>query len=604
MARVFPGACRADRRHTDYVVDTGAPRRPPWSRIGRATAGVLTVAFVLMFPIALIGRAAAFPQEELGFDGYVWPMVIVQVAFVAVGTFIMLQPGQRVNGALFAAAGALHPDAWVGTAVLDPLVRAIVDVASILSWFLLGWVLLRYPERRLARSYERVVLAVGAASLIGCQTLGTLTADPPERTQEPVWLLIDVLNQLAQPAFWFGAAVVYAAFIVLMILRFRRTRGLDRATYRPTYVAGAALAVAGMAAGLAELISRPWYPLLALQWIALLIIPILLLYGLTRRRLARSRVADLVMQVNDATSPAAVEAALRRTMVDPELQVLFWSPDLGGYIDVRGQPATAVSADGRLALPVMNGRGEPRCLVLADNSAEHHPELLNAAVAASALALENAALHASLLARLAEVRESRTRLAETAVAERRRIERDLHDGAQQALLAVGLTLARAQAANDTNTRTQLLTQARGELNAALQELRTLATGLHPAVLTQLGLGPALEAIVERLPVPVSLTVPTRRWSEAAETTAYFIACEALSNAVKHAEATRIRVAVVDRSDRLVVHIADDGRGGAIESTVGQGLVGMRDRAAALGGALSISSPPGAGTNIVAELPCV
>jgi signal transduction histidine kinase len=109
--------------------------------------------------------------------------------------------------------------------------------------------------------------------------------------------------------------------------------------------------------------------------------------------------------------------------------------------------------------------------------------------------------------------------------------------------------------------------------------------------------------VERLPVPVSLTFPTRRWSEAAEATAYFIACEALSNAVKHGAATRIRVSVVDRSDRLVVHIADNGRGGATESTVGQGLVGMRDRAAALGGTLSITSPPGAGTNIVAELPC-
>jgi hypothetical protein len=113
-----------------------------------------------------------------------------------------------VNGALFAAAGALHPDAWVGTAVLDPLVRVIVDVASILSWFLLGLVLLRYPEPRLARSYERVFLAVGAAWLIGCQTVGTLTTDPPERKNEPVWLFNDIVNELAQPAFWFGAAVL------------------------------------------------------------------------------------------------------------------------------------------------------------------------------------------------------------------------------------------------------------------------------------------------------------------------------------------------------------------------------------------------------------
>jgi signal transduction histidine kinase len=232
----------------------------------------------------------------------------------------------------------------------------------------------------------------------------------------------------------------------------------------------------------------------------------------------------------------------------------------------------------------------------------HHRDLLNGALAASKLSLENAALHASLLARLAEVRESRARLAETAVAERRRIEQDLHDGAQQALLALGLTLGRAQAAADAVTAAGLLTQARGELTDALQELRDLASGLHPAVLTQLGLGPALEVVAERLPVQVTVSVPARRWPEAAETTAYFIACEALTNAVKHAEATRVRVMVADRIDRIVLTVTDDGRGGA-HLDDGHGLIGMRDRATALGGSFAVTSPAGHGTTIEAVVPC-
>ena len=240
-------------------------------------------------------------------------------------------------------------------------------------------------------------------------------------------------------------------------------------------------------------------------------------------------------------------------------------------------------------------------MVHVDASAAHHHELLDAALAGSSLALENAALHASLLARLAEVRESRARLAEAAAVERRRIEQDLHDGAQQGLLALGLTLGRAQAARDTATTADLLAQARAELTDALHELRHLAGGLHPAVLTQLGLGPALEVVAERSSMPVTLSVPDRRWPDRVETTAYFLACEALANAVKHSQATHVRVEVADSADRLILKIADNGRGG-VHPVVGHGVVGMRDRAAALGGTMTITSEQDSGTLIVAELP--
>ena len=122
------------------------------------------------------------------------------------------------------------------------------------------------------------------------------------------------------------------------------------------------------------------------------------------------------------------------------------------------------------------------------------------------------------------------------------------------------------------------------------------------MLTQLGLGPALEVVAERLPIGVILDVPARRWPEAAETTAYFIACEAVANVVKHADAKHVSIAVADRSDRLMLKVTDDGQGGALLD-LGHGLLGMRDRATALGGTLTIHSPPGQGTTIEANLPC-
>ena len=204
-----------------------------------------------------------------------------------------------------------------------------------------------------------------------------------------------------------------------------------------------------------------------------------------------------------------------------------------------------------------------------------------------------------------ELRQSRTRIVEAAIAERRRLERDLHDGAQQRLVAVSLAirLARSKLRPEADAASLAsLEEASEDLKVALSELRELARGIHPAILTEAGLGPAIDSLAARSTVPAEVTgVPDRRLSPAVESTAYFVVSEALANAAKYASATRATVSAECPGDALRVEVQDDGVGGA-DPSKGSGLRGLADRVAAIGGSLSVDSPVGGGTRLVAELP--
>jgi signal transduction histidine kinase len=211
----------------------------------------------------------------------------------------------------------------------------------------------------------------------------------------------------------------------------------------------------------------------------------------------------------------------------------------------------------------------------------------------------------TLQRRVANLEETRARTVDVAMADRRQIERDLHDGAQQRLLALGMELSRAieKFDDDPEEAKRLVTEAHGEVQAAIVELRSLARGIHPAVLTDRGLDAALSSLAARSPVPVRLDADlAERPSASVEATAYFVVAEALANSAKHAEATEIRIRVETRGDRLYVVVSDDGVGGA-ELPPGGGLAGLRDRVAAVDGSLAVTSPPGGPTLLVAELPC-
>ena len=332
-------------------------------------------------------------------------------------------------------------------------------------------------------------------------------------------------------------------------------------------------------------------------------IPIALLFGVLRARLAHAAVGDLVLEL-EGKPPAAVHGALARALGDPTLKVAFWLPERRAYVDAAGEPVSLPPESSDHAVTVLESDGEPLAALVHDPVLRDEPGLVAAAGAAARLALENERLHAQLRAQLAEVRRSRERIASAADAERRRIERDLHDGAQQRLVALGLTLKLVEQKRALDPEAErLLSSAVEELQTAIHELRELARGVHPAILTEEGLEGALRSLASRSPVPVTIAAaPGERFPPAVEAAAYFLVCEGLTNAVRYAEATGVTVRAERNNGRLVVEVTDDGVGGARFGD-GSGLRGLADRVEAHGGRLSVESPPGGGTRLVGELPC-
>ena len=305
---------------------------------------------------------------------------------------------------------------------------------------------------------------------------------------------------------------------------------------------------------------------------------------------------------HDRAEPEDVADALRAAMRDPTLELRFVLQGDEPPVDERGRPATAVDR-GRETVPVLRG-GTTLGQVVWSPRSDADRALLPSVVDAASIAIEMARLRVELRQRLDEVDESRARIAAVADDERRRLERDLHDGAQQRLVSIGLAMRHAQheLAGHPEEARRTLDGAVTEISAAIEELRSLAQGLRPALL-QAGLGPALRELASRSPVPVVVSVTSGRFPTDVEAAAYFVACEGLTNAVKHARAGEVRLEVARHNSTLVVSVADDGVGGA-EIGRGSGLTGLSDRVAARGGRLLVESVRGRGTTVSAELPCV
>jgi signal transduction histidine kinase len=341
-------------------------------------------------------------------------------------------------------------------------------------------------------------------------------------------------------------------------------------------------------------------------WLAicsLVSVPAAFLVGLLRSRLARGGLADLFRDLK-TTHGIALQEALAKTLGDPSLVVAYRLPESLGYADADGRAVLVppVAAD-RSAAAVESGGTELAALVY-DASLDDDPELVDAVRAAAGMALENQRLHAEAGARLAEVQASRERIVAASDAERRRLERNLHDGAQQRLVALSLQLRmlQGQIHSDPATAEELVSTASDQLAQSLEELRELARGIHPAVLNH-GLAAALDSLAARSPVPATVAYEADGgFPEAIELAAYFVASEALTNVAKYAQATAASVRVSREGRNAVIEVADDGVGGADEAG-GSGLRGLADRVAALDGRLTVVSPPGTGTTVVAELPC-
>ncbi|MGE0228507.1 MAG: histidine kinase [Dehalococcoidia bacterium] len=299
--------------------------------------------------------------------------------------------------------------------------------------------------------------------------------------------------------------------------------------------------------------------------------------------------------VRDPSPSATVEEVLRQALRDAAVDVSYWVDERSRWVTQDGR-ASGPSRTGvevrRHGLPVAFVGYEPAHL-------DQH--LVQAVAIEARPELENARLRAAIALQLVEVRESRARIVEAQLAERRKIERNLHDGAQQRLLGLAFQL-RAAAVRDQAGAGALLDSAVEEIQRAVRELRELANGLHPTILSDGGLAAALDELAARTPVPVRLRVADERFPPRVEAAAWFIACEAVANAVKHARASRIEVDARRLDGRLRLTVADDGVGGA--DPEGQGLRGLADRAEAAGGSLSVGASSWGGALISAELPCV
>jgi signal transduction histidine kinase len=240
--------------------------------------------------------------------------------------------------------------------------------------------------------------------------------------------------------------------------------------------------------------------------------------------------------------------------------------------------------------------------VVHDPALGEHPDLLESVIGAAGLAIEIARLRAEVRRRLADVEESRARIVTAGYEERRRLERDLHDGAQSRLVSIGLALRSVQShLPPAGREARELNAAVAELSGAIGELRELAHGVRPAGLDD-GLAPALRELGSRSPLRTRVDATEERFADRLETAAYFVASEALANAAKHARASEVHVSAARLNGDLIVCVRDDGVGGARPAD-GSGLLGMTDRVAALGGRLTVESPPGGGTAVTAELPC-
>jgi signal transduction histidine kinase len=402
--------------------------------------------------------------------------------------------------------------------------------------------------------------------------------------------------------------------IVLLVRRLVSARRLDRVVLTPVVVAGIAATVAAIVSGAGQqevgASSAPVVAYLA-EGLVDIALPLAFLVAFVQRALLIRNITWLVAEISGGAGVDVIRDALRATLQDPTLDVVDLSALDGavpaGLGRLQEEPPSAVpgaepAGQDRLVEFVHSESGEPIAVIIADPSLDRYRGLFDVAVRTSALALQTAqAQAAAAQAKLAEVHASRARIIEAAHAERQRIERDLHDGVQQHILGVAAQLSAAVAKSSDPAARAAFAGVREDLKEILAELRELAHGIHPTVLTQSGLAAALEEVTDRLPLPVRLDVPATRVAPAVEAAVYFVACEALANVVKHASASGVTLTVTVGESEVAMEIADDGVGGA--GPPGRGLANIADRVNALDGHLVIDSPPGAGTRLVVMIPC-
>jgi signal transduction histidine kinase len=463
---------------------------------------------------------------------------------------------------------------------------------------LLVQLVLTFPE---GRSWSRVaqVAIVGAyAATFGGQLVGAFVVDDAHDVLS-VAPHVTVAHTVDRAQEISGIAVALVV-LFLVVQRLRVLRGPARRAQGPLLVA-AAIAAPTSVVWLAWVIATDarTSTLGTIDRVVAVSLPLGVVAGIMWSRLRRTEASELVVELRTEAA-AGMRERLARALGDPTLEVAYRLGD-GRFVDATGRPIELPQGADRAVTAVTAG-GEEVAALVHDPALLDEPALVESVRATAGLVLENERLAAEVRSQLAEVRASRGRIVAAADAERRRIERNLHDGAQQRLVtvsvALGLEASRADAAES-----DVLSRAQDEVEQAIAELRELARGIHPTLLRDEGLEAAVEALARRTPLPVTVRGTTRdRLPDPVELAAYFVVSEALTNVVKHASASEASVLLEREPDALRVTVTDDGAGGA-SITADSGLAGLRDRLEALDATLVIESEPRQGTTVCAEIPC-
>lgn len=599
----------------------------------RRPVAIAAALFAAAFAIAVSGWVGAISWVPL-YLAAPWLDVVHALGggllFGVVGLVTWQRRPGNVVGPLMVAIGLLTMSSSFEWVPFPPLVTV-----GQLSWSvpqgLIGVLLLAYPTGRIESRGERAWL-VGAGAYLVIALVHVLVT--PIAKWECVechsWLVLSYDETLSNDVWLMKTDLMAVLGIGLIALLGRRWLRASRPTRRmmtALWVAGVAYALVLLAfivldtSGftLNEFSDFPnigqflrlqiplvvWVVMPYLATLALFLIPLSLLWGLFRSRWGQVAVSSLAIELSQPLDRPPLVQSLRRALGDGSLQLALWSRPARTYVTPEGLPVEPPDGDPSRAVTRLDGDDGPLAAMIHDPVLAEQRQLIDGVSAVARLALENERLHAEVRAQLAEVRASRERIVSAADEERRRVERNLHDGAQQRLvsLSVALSIAQAKASDASPDVAATLAAAEAELKRAIAELRELARGIHPAILTEAGLGPALESLAEHAAIPVMVdTQLNGRLPPIVEATAYFVAAEGLTNVTKHADASAAQLRARFAHGRLRLEVVDDGVGGA-DPARGTGLRGLVDRVSALGGSLRVEDGPAGGTRLEAEIPC-
>jgi signal transduction histidine kinase len=539
----------------------------------------------------------------------------IGVLWLGTGLVAWLRDPENRTGQLMALTGFF----WL----LNALSELWDWPAAVVAGYLIGplflvsvaHLALAYPTGRLpSRSVRWLVGGLYATATIG-QLPGLLMADIGSTFRENSDTNPLMVHATKLSGEFLGAACEVLGVVLLGLAAYtlvRRWHGATPPRRRlmapviwPAIVMFVLLAAALLCAvlGLPDEVGNVVWILETLSFAA---IPLAYVAGMVRTQATGvGAVGDLMAELQNAPARGNLRDALAQALRDPSLEIAYWVPSKAGYVDAAGHAFQLPEADSRRAVAEIEQDGRLVAVIVHDATLLHQPELVQSVGAAAALALENERLDAELMARIEEVRSSRVRLIKAEEAARRRLERSLHDGPQQRLvaLALGMRTARARLPENADAAAELIEACERELTTTIDELRELARGIHPAVLSDRGLQPALEALCRRSTIPVEIAqLPEDRLPAQVESAAYLVVEEALANLARYSEASYATVRVARHNGSALVEVRDDGVGGADPSR-GNGLRTLVDRLGALDGSLELVSAPGEGTIVYAEIPC-